>query len=76
MEATFKLSINELDSIFLDKIKTVFPQSAMVEIKISNEYDETDYLLSTPANSEALRHSIEQLKNNELIMKTQEELKI
>jgi hypothetical protein len=53
MEATFKLSINELDSIFLDKIKTVFPQSAVVEIKISNEYDETDYLLSTHANSEA-----------------------
>ncbi len=76
MEATFKLSINELDSIFLDKIKTVFPQSAVVEIKISNEYDETDYLLSTHANSEALRHSIEQLKTNELIMKTQEELKI
>ncbi len=76
MEATFKLSINELDSIFLDKIKTVFPQSAMVEIKISNEYDETDYLLSTPDNSEALRHSIEQLKTSELITKTQEELKI
>ena len=76
MEATFKLSINELDSTFLDKIKIVFPQSAMVEIKISNEYDETDYLLSTPANSEALRHSIEQLKTNELITKTQEELKI
>ncbi|MEQ8167702.1 MAG: hypothetical protein ABRQ38_02310 [Candidatus Eremiobacterota bacterium] len=76
MEATFKLSINELDSIFLDKIKTVFPQSAMVEIKISNEYDEKDYLLSNHANSEALRHSIEQLKTSELIMKTQEELKI
>ena len=76
MEATFKLSINELDSTFLDKIKIVFPQNAMVEIKISNEYDETDYLLSTPANSEALRHSIEQLKTNELITKTREELKI
>ncbi|MEQ8167700.1 MAG: hypothetical protein ABRQ38_02300 [Candidatus Eremiobacterota bacterium] len=45
MEATFKLSINELDCIFLDKINTVFTQSAMMEIKISNEYDETDYLL-------------------------------
>lgn len=76
MEATFKLSINELDSTFLDKIKTVFPQSAMVEIKISNEYDETDYLLSTPANREALRHSIEQLKTNELITKAREELNI
>ena len=76
MGATFKLSINELDSAFIDKIKTVFPQSALVEIKISNEYDETDYLLSTPANSEALRHSIEQLKNNELIRKSREELNI
>jgi len=30
MGATFKLSINELDSIFLDKIKTLFPQPSML----------------------------------------------
>lgn len=76
MEAMFKLSINELDSIFLDRLKTMFPENSIIEIKISDEYDATDYLLSTPSNRESLRRSIEQFNDNELIIKTQEELKL
>ncbi|MEQ8223670.1 MAG: hypothetical protein ABRQ37_15260 [Candidatus Eremiobacterota bacterium] len=76
MEAMFKLSINEMDSIFLDRLKTMFPENSIIEIKISDEYDETDYLLSTPSNRESLRRSIEQFNKNELIIKTQEELKL
>jgi len=47
-----------------------------ITLNTSSDYDETGYLLSTEANRESLRKSIEELQNNELITKTQEELNL
>jgi PHD/YefM family antitoxin component YafN of YafNO toxin-antitoxin module len=47
-----------------------------ITLNTSGEYDETDYLLSTEANRESLRKSIEELQNNDLITKTQKELNL
>lgn len=65
MFATFRLSLEELDNNFLEKVKSIFPESTLIEIKIFNEADETEYLLSTPENRESIMKSLEQMKNND-----------
>ena len=76
MVATFKLSLDELDSNLLEKMKDMFPENAVIEIKISKLPDETDYLFSTSANRESLMKSLAQLENSEIIVKEQKELGI
>ena len=59
MEATIKLKISELDETMVSKIKKLF-DGRFVTITLSSEMDETDYLLSNPANEKFLTESMAQ----------------
>ena len=69
IRANFKLRLGDLDIDFVDKLKSLFSKNNVIEINIGDEVDETDYLLSTPANRESIFRSLEQLKNRQLITK-------
>ena len=49
IRATFKLRLCDLDMEIIEKIKHIFTSEDIVEINVSDEIDELDYLLSTPA---------------------------
>lgn len=69
LRATFRLRLHDLDIEIIDKIKGIFANNDIVEISVSNEMDETDYLLSTPANRESLERSLEQFRNRQFVAK-------
>ena len=52
MHTIYRLNADELDSKFLDSLKSMFGHK-QIEIAVS-EADETDYLLRAPANRERL----------------------
>jgi len=74
MMASFKLTMNELNADFIEKLKSLFNDKKIIEINISEEIDETEYLLSTSANRESLFRSLQQLNNNEVIVKQMSEI--
>jgi hypothetical protein len=74
MIASFKLTMNELNADFIEKLKGMFNDKKIVEIHISEEIDETEYLLSTSANRESLFKSLQQLDNNEVVIKQMSEI--
>ena len=74
MTASFRLSLNELNTDFIEKIKSMFDSKKIVEIHISEETDETEYLLSTSANRESLFRSLQQLDDNEVVIKHKSEI--
>jgi len=76
IRANFKLRLSDLDIDFVEKLKSLFSKNNIIEINIGDEVDETDYLLSTPANRESLFRSLEQLKNRQLISKQINHLEI
>ena len=76
IRANFKLRLDDLDMDFVEKLKSLFSKSNIIEINIGDEVDETDYLLSTPVNRESLFRSLEQLKNRQLISKQINHLEI
>lgn len=57
MYTSFHLSTNELNEEFLKKLKTMF-KSKRISITVEEEMDETEYLLSTPANRKHLQESL------------------
>jgi antitoxin YefM len=76
MQAVYRLSADELDMNFLDSIKKLF-KTQKLYINISTEEpDETDYLLSSPANAERLLKAINNIENHPetLIQKSIEDL--
>lgn len=73
IRATFRLRLHDLDADIIDKIKDIFANNDIVEISVSNEMDETDYLLSTPANRESLERSLEQFRNRQFTSKRVDE---
>jgi len=74
IRANFKLKVRDLDMDFVEKLKNLFNKNNVIEINIGDEVDETDYLLSTPANRESLFRSLEQLKTRQLISKQIDQL--
>ncbi len=74
IRATFKLRLCDLDMEIIEKIKHIFASEDIVEINVSDEIDEVDYLLSTPANRESLKRSLEQFKNRQFVSKQASEL--
>jgi len=76
LRANFKIRLGDLDMNFVEKLKNFFSKNNIIEINIGDEVDETDYLLSTPANRESIFRSLEQLKNRQLISKQINHLEI
>jgi hypothetical protein len=74
IRATFKLRLCDLDMEIIEKIKHIFTNDDIVEINVSDDIDESDYLLSTPANRESLKRSLEQFKNRQFVAKQVSEL--
>lgn len=74
IRATFKLKLDDLDMEIIEKIKHLFTKDDIVEINVSDEMDEEDYLLSTPANRESLKRSLEQFQNGQFVSKQVNEL--
>jgi hypothetical protein len=74
IRATFKLRLCDLDMEIIEKIKHIFTSEDIIEINVSDEIDEVDYLLSTPANRESLKRSLEQFKNRQFVSKQASDL--
>ena len=68
METIFKLKAGELDSKFIETIKKLFKDSE-IEISIKPIQDETEYLLSSPANKKHLLDAIKDVKKNKNIIR-------
>ena len=60
MQAIYRLNARELNEQFLEGLKLTFGEQD-IEIIVS-QFDETDYLLRSPANQERLLTAIENVK--------------
>ncbi len=61
MYVIYRTSAAELDSQFLESLKTAF-KDKQIEIAVS-ETDETDYLLRSPANRDRLLQTVEDIEH-------------
>ncbi|MBW8051482.1 MAG: hypothetical protein FVQ77_14310 [Cytophagales bacterium] len=66
MDATYRLSANELTMDFLKSLKTLY-KDQKIAITIEVEQDETEYLLSSEANSKMLEKSLKEAEKGNLI---------
>jgi antitoxin YefM len=60
MEAIYRLNAKELGSEFVNSVKVAYPNQN-IEISV-REQDETEYLLSSPANRECLDKAVENVE--------------
>jgi len=77
MEVSYRLNIDDLDARFIESIKKLFnDKSTYINILVKEE-DETDYLLSNPANASRLLKAVENIQKHkeQLIYKNIEDLK-
>ncbi|KHE93944.1 MAG: hypothetical protein K8F52_10050 [Candidatus Scalindua rubra] len=74
IRASFKLRMEDLDSDLIEKLKNMFDKKNVIEINVSDEIKETDFLLSTPANRESLYRSLKQLKEGDIVSKSIKEI--
>jgi hypothetical protein len=65
METTYRLNTRELGSSFINSLKHAYPDQN-VEILV-REQDETEYLLSSPANREHLEKSSQEVERGKII---------
>jgi len=78
MQVAYRLNANELDMNFLESIKKLFQEKSIhINISVATKEDETDYLLSTPANASRLLNAINNIENHKekLIHKNLEDLR-
>ena len=74
MTATYTMQAEELTIDILQSIKEAF-KGKTVDIVVSESMDETEYLLSSPANRDSLMKSIKEIEEGKGIAFTIEELK-
>lgn len=61
METTYRLNAKELSVELIQSIQAAF-KDKNIEITVTDQVDETDYLLSTQSNKKQLYKSIEELE--------------
>ncbi len=66
MYTAFHVNANELNENFLNGLKMIF-KSKRISIIIEEEQDETEYLLSNPANRKILEKSLKNVEAGKLI---------
>ena len=66
MTATYSISRDELNADFIEAIKSTFKAEKLF-IQIDEIMDETEYLLSNPANKAMLLQSLENDRNGNMI---------
>jgi hypothetical protein len=66
MYTTFHIKASELDETFIKALKMIF-KSKRISILVEEEQDETEYLLSSPANRKMLEKSLENAAKGDLI---------
>ncbi len=76
IRASFKLRMEDLDNELIDKLKDVFDKKNVIEINISDEIKETDFLLSTSENRESLYRSLKQLKEGDIVSRSIKEIEL
>lgn len=64
MTTTYRLNVNELSAEIINSIKAAFKDKE-VEITVTEAMDETEYLLSSPANRRSLELSMQQAERGE-----------
>lgn len=69
MYSTYRLKANELDSKFIENLKTLF-EDKEIEIAVY-EIDETEYLLKADANRRRLLEAIENVKNEKNLIEVE-----
>lgn len=63
MQTTYRLRADELSADLIKALKNTY-HNREIEITVTEVYDETDYLLSSPANREHLLSAIDDIRNN------------
>lgn len=63
MHSTYRLNAEDLSPSFLEAIKSMYPKRE-IEIIVQDVEDETDYLLSSPANAASLMTAIQNVQNH------------
>ena len=67
MTTIIELRAEELDYQFFKGLKSMY-KNRKIRLTIDSEMDETDYLLSTTANRNALEKSLEEARKGEKIV--------
>ena len=67
MTTTIELRAEELDYQFFKGLKSMY-KNRKIRLTIDSEMDETDYLLSTQVNRNALEKSLEEARKGEKIV--------
>ena len=65
MVTTYKLNTRDLETTFIDSIRTTYPDQ-VVEIQV-REQDETEYLLNTTANRERMGRILKETEEGKII---------
>ncbi len=76
IRASFKLRMEDLDNELIDKLKDIFDKKNVIEINVSDEIKETDFLLSTSENRESLYRSLKQLKEGDIVSRSIKEIEL
>ncbi len=63
MNSVYRLQSDELTPAFIQILKATYPHKE-IEISVAEVLDETDYLLSSPANAQHLETALENYENN------------
>jgi len=74
MTTTYHLDVSELSIELVNSIKAAFTGKTSIDITVSESMDETEYLLSSPANAEHLERSIRELEEGKGTVFTIDEL--
>ncbi len=69
MHTVYRLNVNELNSQFLEALKTLFKDKD-IEIIVS-EVDETAYLLQSETNKQRLLRAIQNVNNQQNLVEVQ-----